>query len=81
MLRSLLYVILFFQAILESECRGEKDGDDFGTVYDYLVAFAKVSIACSPIIAIGGILICAREDADTEAAKLESSKKTASCKS
>ncbi len=39
------------------------------TALEYFWTFSKVIIACSPVIAIAAILVFAREDEETEAAK------------
>lgn len=84
MMRLMLKVLLFLQAVLLIEARTQsrrrKDEDEFDTMSDYLMAFAKVTLACSPILAIGGMLFFAREDEEDEAAKVEAAKKSASCK-
>mmetsp|Transcript_39044 Transcript_39044/g.117347 ORF Transcript_39044/g.117347 Transcript_39044/m.117347 type:complete len:105 (-) Transcript_39044:1023-1337(-) len=57
------------------------DALEFETTSDYAWAFLKVGLACSPIIAIGLMLACAREDEETESAKKEAAKNSKSCKS
>ena len=42
---------------------------EYELVLDYAWTTFKVVFACSPIIAIGAILLLAREDEDEEAAK------------
>ena len=39
------------------------------TALEYVWTLSKVIIACSPVIAIAAILVFAREDDETEAAK------------
>ena len=81
MIRLLLKALIFIQAICLIDARSRKNEDEFDTISDYLFAFAKVTVACSPIIGIGAMLFFAREDDETEAAKLEEAKKSKSCKS
>lgn len=50
-------------------------------IVDYAWITLKVTIACSPIIAIGLLLATAREDEEEEKAKLEQAKNSRSCKS
>ena len=47
---------------------------------EYLVPIMKVSMACSPVIVICLVLVCAREDEDEEKAKQERAKAIKSCK-
>eukprot|EP00547_Thalassionema_nitzschioides_P006490 CAMPEP_0194205268 /NCGR_PEP_ID=MMETSP0156-20130528/4583_1 /TAXON_ID=33649 /ORGANISM="Thalassionema nitzschioides, Strain L26-B" /LENGTH=83 /DNA_ID=CAMNT_0038931493 /DNA_START=20 /DNA_END=271 /DNA_ORIENTATION=- len=62
-------------ALIQAEARKKNDVDyDFETVTDYVGAFLKVTLACSPILIIGGILFFAREDDEAEKKKLEVSK-------
>ena len=53
---------------------------DETNMMEYFISFLKVTFACSPIIIIALMLICAREDEEEEKAKLEAAKKADSCK-
>lgn len=67
--------LLLASAFIQGEARTKKDGDfDFNIITDYVGDFLKVTLACSPLLAIGAILFMAREDDETEKAKLEASK-------
>jgi hypothetical protein len=54
---------------------------DIDEVKDYAWSFLKVTLACSPILAIVAILMFSSEGEEDEAAKREHAAKTASCKS
>eukprot|EP00937_MAST-01D_sp_MAST-1D-sp2_P003457 g3457.t1 len=63
-----------------AEARAHKDIEvKLETPQDYLWAVLKVSLAFSPIIVIGAVLGCAKEDKEAEAAKTAASKES-SCK-
>lgn len=59
------------------------DSFDFSwdEVVDYALVALKVTVACSPLIAIGLMLALAREDDETEKEKLEHAKNSRNCKS
>mmetsp|Transcript_28907 Transcript_28907/g.33065 ORF Transcript_28907/g.33065 Transcript_28907/m.33065 type:complete len:95 (-) Transcript_28907:42-326(-) len=52
---------------------------EYESVLDYVQAFLKVTLACSPILIIGGILFFAREDGETEKAKCDARANSKGC--
>mmetsp|Transcript_14240 Transcript_14240/g.21575 ORF Transcript_14240/g.21575 Transcript_14240/m.21575 type:complete len:87 (+) Transcript_14240:53-313(+) len=58
------------------EAKGNDAAFDFYLALDeYIIPFAKVVVACSPILIIVGMLACAQEDEETEKEKRENRKK------
>jgi hypothetical protein len=76
-----LAVVVLIMLPTNAQAKRATDVLDHVSVTDYLMSFLKVTIACSPIIIIATILLCAREDEEEEKAKLEAAKKSKSCKS
>ena len=60
----------------EARKRRKKIIEEPSFMEEYMVPFLKVSLACSPIIIIVGMLAFAREDEEEEKAKLELQKKS-----
>lgn len=61
--------------------RRARQEEEFSVATEYIVPFLKVSLACSPIIIIVGMLMFAREDEETEKEKIEEAKKAKCIKS
>ena len=71
----ILLTLLLHSSIVVVEAKGkvaDSGGLDVDTIlYDYAIPILKVTLACSPILIIVGMLAFAREDEETENQKRE----------
>mmetsp|Transcript_30625 Transcript_30625/g.45319 ORF Transcript_30625/g.45319 Transcript_30625/m.45319 type:complete len:84 (-) Transcript_30625:340-591(-) len=75
-----LLLALAWDSLAKAQAKRSSPSIELDTTSDYVWAFMKVVLSCSPIIIIVFMLCLAREDDETEAAKIEAAKNSKSCK-